>query len=135
MRNIDSSNTASVQHFISARFASNHTICINTFNYFFKVFIEFVTILFLFYVSYFFIWLQGMWNPRMELTLPTLEGQVPTTGLPGKSLHLILRITLEVAVVLNYIKSLCTNTFVRRRAIDFIKISNGSMTPYRLIST
>ena len=69
----------------------------------------------------------------MELTLPTLEGEVPTTGLPGKSLHLILRITLEVAVVFNYIKSLCTNTFVRRRSIDFIKISNGSMTPNRLM--
>lgn len=76
-----------------------------------------------------------MWNPRMELALPTLEGKVPTTELPGKSLHLILRITLEVAVLLNYIKSLCTNTFVRRRSIDFIKISNGSMTPNRLITT
>ena len=30
-------------------------------------------------------WLQGMWNPRIKLALPTLEDEIPTTELPGKS--------------------------------------------------
>ena len=54
----------------------------------FKVFIEFVTMLLLFYVL--FLWPPGMW----DLSFPTegrthtltLEGEVPATGPPGKSL-------------------------------------------------
>ena len=52
----------------------------------FKVFIEFVTILLLFYVLVF--WPQGMWDlpgPGIEPTPPALEGEVLTTGPPGKS--------------------------------------------------
>ena len=53
----------------------------------FKVFSEFVTILFLFYVLVF--GGQGTWDPSsqsgLEPTLPSLEGEVLTTGLPGKS--------------------------------------------------
>ena len=127
---------ASVQHFISARFGFQpHSLYVSIHLITFLKFL--LNLLQYCFCSMFFVlfWLQGMWNPRMELALPMLEGKVPTTELPGKSLHLILRITLEVAVVLNYIKSLCTNTFVRRRSIDFIKISNGSMTPNRLITT
>ena len=45
----------------------------------FKVFIEFVTILLLFYVLVF--WPRGMW----DLSSPTKEGGVLTTGTPGKS--------------------------------------------------
>ena len=57
---------------------------------FFKVFIEFVTILLLFYVLVF--WPRGIWDlssrPGIEPTPPALEGEVLTTGLPGKSLSL-----------------------------------------------
>ena len=53
----------------------------------FKDFIEFVTILPLFYVSV-FQW-RGMWDfsswPGIKPTLPALEGQVLTTGPLGKS--------------------------------------------------
>ena len=53
-----------------------------------KVFIEFVTILLLFYVLVF--WPQGMWNlsspPGIKPAPPALEGEVLTTGPPGKSL-------------------------------------------------
>ena len=53
----------------------------------FKVFIEFVTILLLFYV---FFWLRSMWDlssqPGIELAPPALEGKVLTTGPPRKSL-------------------------------------------------
>ena len=53
----------------------------------FKVFIEFVTILFLFYVLGFLA--QGMWIlapwPGIELVAPELEGKVLTTGPPGES--------------------------------------------------
>ena len=51
-----------------------------------KVSIEFVTVLFLFYVLIF--WPQGMCNfisPGTEPTPPALEGEVLTNGLPGKS--------------------------------------------------
>ena len=53
---------------------------------YFKVFIEFVTILLLFYVLVF--WPGGMWDPwpGMEPISPALEGEVLTTGLPEKSL-------------------------------------------------
>ena len=47
----------------------------------FKVFIEFVTILFLFYVF----WPRGMWD-LIEPASLALEGEVLTTGPPGKSL-------------------------------------------------
>ena len=59
----------------------------------FKVFIEFVTILLLFYVLDFWPW--GMWHvacgilaptPGFEPAPPALEGEVLTTGPPGKSL-------------------------------------------------
>ena len=53
----------------------------------FKVFIEFVTILLLFYILAF--WPQSMWDlssqPGIEPTPPALEGGILTTGLPGKS--------------------------------------------------
>ena len=51
----------------------------------FKVFIQFVTILLLFYVLVF--WPQGMWNHSSpsNLQAPALEGKVLTTGPPGKS--------------------------------------------------
>ena len=53
----------------------------------FKVFIEFVTSLLLFYVLV--LWLQGIWDisslTRNETHTLTLEGKVLTTGLPGKS--------------------------------------------------
>ena len=55
---------------------------------FFKVFIEFVTVLFLFYVLVF--WPGGMWDissqPGTEHTPFALEDEVLTTGPPGKSL-------------------------------------------------
>ena len=56
-----------------------------------KVFIEFVTILLLFYVLYF--WLRGVWDlsslTRDPTCTPALEGKVLTTGPPGKSLRYI----------------------------------------------
>ena len=54
---------------------------------FWKVCIEFVTILLLFYVLVY--WPQGMWDlssSTRDRTLPALEGEVLTTGPPGKSL-------------------------------------------------
>ena len=54
----------------------------------FKVFIEFVTISLLFYVLFF--WPQGTWDlsslTGIKLISPILEGNILTTGLPGKSL-------------------------------------------------
>ena len=52
----------------------------------FKVFIEFVTILPLFYVLDF--WPRGMWDPRSGIKPAPLtsEGEVLTTGPLGKSL-------------------------------------------------
>ena len=53
----------------------------------FKVFIEFVIILLLFYILDF--WLQGIQilapRPRIKPALPTLEGEVLTSGPPAKS--------------------------------------------------
>ena len=58
----------------------------------FKVLNESVTILLVFHVLFF--WLQGMWDlssqPGTEPTFPALEGDILTTGPPGKSLHLLL---------------------------------------------
>ena len=51
-----------------------------------KVFIEFITILLLFYVLFF--WSQGMWDLSFltkELTSSVLEGEVQATETPGKS--------------------------------------------------
>ena len=64
----------------------------------FKIFIEFVTILLLFYVLDF--WRRGMWGlsfpTRPAPTHPTLEGEVFTTGPPGKFLGVcVLTITYE----------------------------------------
>ena len=58
----------------------------------FKVFIEFVTILLLFYVLVYGPQACGILTPQpgIELSLPALEGRVLTTGPPGKSLHLSL---------------------------------------------
>ena len=53
----------------------------------FKVFIEFVIILLLFYVSWFFGHVACgivVPQPGIETASPTLEGQVLTTGPPGK---------------------------------------------------
>ena len=54
-----------------------------------KVFIEFVTILLLFYVLVFGPEACGILAPRpgIEPAPPALEGEVPTTGPPGKSLR------------------------------------------------
>ena len=56
-----------------------------------KVFTEFITILLLYYVLVF--WLQGMWDlsslPGIEHASLALEGEVLTTGSPGKSLEII----------------------------------------------
>ena len=53
----------------------------------FKVFVEFVTVLLLFPVLVF--WPRGMWGlsspPGIEHAPPALEGEVFTTGPPGKS--------------------------------------------------
>ena len=58
-------------------------------HFFFKFFIEFVTTLLLFYVLFFFFWPWGMWDlspqPGIEPALPAVEGEVSTTGPPGKS--------------------------------------------------
>ena len=58
----------------------------------FKVFIEFVTILLVFYMGFFFFFGHdkacGIFVPQpgIELTLPAVEDEVLFTGLPGKSL-------------------------------------------------
>ena len=54
----------------------------------FKVFVEFVTILLLFYVWFFGREPRGILSPwpEIEPAPPELEGEVATTGLPGKSL-------------------------------------------------
>ena len=56
----------------------------------FKVFIEFVTILLLFYALGFFL-LQGMWEfsswPGIKPAPPVLEGKVLIIGPLGKSLY------------------------------------------------
>ena len=56
-----------------------------------KVFIEFVTILLLFYVLVF--WLWSMWDlsslTRDQICTPALEGEVLNTGPPGKSLRIV----------------------------------------------
>ena len=60
---------------------------------FFKVFIEFVTILLLLYVVWFFGYKAcGILAPQpgTEHAPPALEGEVLTTGPPGKSLILSL---------------------------------------------
>ena len=52
-----------------------------------KLFVEFVTILLLFYVLVF--WPQGMWDLGSQLAVklapPALEGKVLTTGPPEES--------------------------------------------------
>ena len=55
----------------------------------FKVFIEFVTILLLFYVLVFWPW--GMWDLSSPIEPAALElwGRFVTTGSPGKSLHML----------------------------------------------
>ena len=57
----------------------------------FKVFIEFVTIFLLCYVLAFWPWcmILGPWL-EIEPAPPALEGEVFTTGPPGKSLKLLL---------------------------------------------
>ena len=56
-----------------------------------KVFIEFVTILLLFYVLVF--WLWSMWDlsslTRDQICTPALEGEVLNTGPPGKFLRIV----------------------------------------------
>ncbi|CAI9159747.1 unnamed protein product [Rangifer tarandus platyrhynchus] len=55
--------------------------------FFFQVFIEFITILLLFYALVFWPQVCGILAPRpgIELASPMLEGEVLTTGPPGKS--------------------------------------------------
>ena len=54
----------------------------------FKVFMEFVTILLLFYVLFFGLEARGILAPRpgIEPAPPALEGEVLTTGPPGRPL-------------------------------------------------
>ena len=54
----------------------------------FKVFIEFVTVFYLFYILVFGYEACGILvpSPGIEPAPPALEGKVATTGLPGKSL-------------------------------------------------
>ena len=87
---------------------------------FFKVFIEFVTILLLFYVLGIFgrkacgiLFLQ----PGIEPTPPALESEVPTTGLPGKSLvHNFLNQWGNRLKLLNYYPKLPAKLRGRARA-------------------
>ena len=55
-----------------------------------KIFIEFVTILLLFYVLDF--WPRGMWDPQpgIQPAPPAVEGEVLMTGPPEKSLSTLL---------------------------------------------
>ena len=59
----------------------------------FKVFIESVTRLLLFYVLVF--WPLGMWDlnplPEMESSPPALEGKVLTTGPPGSPTYSLFK--------------------------------------------
>ena len=62
----------------------------------FKVFIELVTILLMFYVLVFFFFGHeacGILAPRQGIkpTTPVLEGKILTTGPPGKSPYCILK--------------------------------------------
>ena len=71
-------------------------------HFFFEVFFEFVTILLLFYVLYF--WLRSMWNliapqPGIKSTHPALEGEVLTTRAPGMSCIFIVGCGHIVALV------------------------------------
>ena len=64
----------------------------------FKVFLEFVTILFLGFFFFFFgheaSGISAL-QPGIEPAAPVLEGKVFTTGLPGKSLNYLLKIIME----------------------------------------
>ena len=73
-------------------------------DHFFKVFIEFVTILFLFYVLVF--WPPGILVPWLgiKLALHALEGEFLTTGQPGMSP--------------NYIGVHCKNSYVSWLPLD-----------------
>ena len=61
-----------------------------------KVFIKFVTIFVLFYGGFYFgckaCGISAL-PPGIEPAPPTLEGEVFTTGLPGKSQDLLLKLT------------------------------------------
>ena len=67
----------------------------------FKVFIEFVTILLLFCVLVF--WLGGMWDlssPTRDQTIPpALEGEILTTGPPGKSLVFVVFVKSQTSLI------------------------------------
>ena len=64
-----------------------------------KIFIEFVTILFLFYVLFFGWKAYGILAPRpgIEPTAHTLEGEVLPTGLSRKSHHLFLMVPFHLS--------------------------------------
>ena len=66
----------------------------------FKLFIEFVTVLLLFYVFVFVVFLAEAWGilaplPGIKPTAPVLEGKVLTTGPPRKS-HLNTFLNIEL---------------------------------------
>ena len=77
-------------HFLLPPFFKNNILMWTTF----KVFIEFITMLLLFYILAF--WPQGTCDPSsltrelIELEFPTVEGKVPITGPPGKFLLFLL---------------------------------------------
>ena len=72
----------------------------------FKVFIEFVILLLLFYILDF--WLQGIRilapRPRIKPALPTLEGEVLTSGPPAKSQSVKVK-SVSWSVVSNSLRS------------------------------
>ena len=110
----------------------------------FKVFIEFVTILLLFYVLVF--WMQGKWDLSSltrDRTAPlALEDEVLTTELPGKSLtSLIIFIPgyfiLCDAIVNVFLLSLSNSSFlVYKNATDFcVLILYSAPLPNTLMSS
>ena len=68
----------------------------------FKVFTEFVTILLLFYLLFFFgCEASGILTPDQGLNLhSTLEGKVLTTGLPGKFLFSFYLFKINVFIII-----------------------------------
>ena len=67
----------------------------------FKVFIEFVTILLLFYIYIYFFFGHETCEiltpqPRVEDAPPILKGKILTTGLPGKSLPFVLKLATVI---------------------------------------
>ena len=76
--------------------------CFFDVDHFFKVFIEFVTILLLSVLCFGFLAVRHSPQPGIEPTLPALEGEVLTTGPPGKSLLFLLHLGYFVTVSVSF---------------------------------